>query len=218
MSSSLPAAVRNHLAALRMLLVLTVITGIVYPLAVTGIAQAAFSHQANGSLVHDNGKVVGSSLIGQNFDIVKNGKDTGNPDPKWFQPRPSAGGYDPLVSGASNLGPNNPDLVKSIKERKAAVAAFDGVNPKDVPPDALTASGSGLDPDISPANAERQVARVAQARGLPAEQVRAVLARHVAGRLLGLIGEPHVNVLALNLDLDRRFPGHGGTGRAPAPR
>jgi hypothetical protein len=118
--------------------------GVAYPLAVAGVAQAEFSGQANGSLVKQDGRTVGSSLIGQNFDIVKNGKDTGKPDPKWFQPRPSAGGYDPLASGASNLGPNSQELVKTIKERKAAVAAVDGVAVSKVPADAVTASGSGL--------------------------------------------------------------------------
>ncbi|SEP04382.1 potassium-transporting ATPase subunit KdpC [Actinacidiphila rubida] len=205
MPSSLPAAVRNHMAALRMLLVLTVITGIVYPLAVTGIAQAAFSHQANGSLVHQNGKVVGSSLIGQNFDLPKKNPNDPNeaprPDPKWFQPRPSAGGYDPTASGASNLGPNNPDLVKTIKERKAAVAAFDGVNPKDVPADAVTASGSGLDPDISKAYAYEQVDRVAKARGLDPAAVRELVADNTHSRAVGFLGEPYVNVVDLNVGL-----------------
>ncbi|MCL2550603.1 MAG: potassium-transporting ATPase subunit KdpC [Actinomycetia bacterium] len=201
MPSSLPAAVRNHLAALRMLLVLTVITGIAYPLVVTGIAQTAFSHQANGSLVHLNGHVVGSSLIGQNFNLMKNGKDTGKPDPKWFQPRPSAGGYDPLASGASNLGPNNADLVKTIKERRAAVAAFDGVNPKDVPVDAVTASGSGLDPDISKAYADEQVDRVARARGLDPAAVRKLVADNTHSRAVGFLGQDYVNVVNLNLDL-----------------
>jgi len=138
MFHTLPAAVRSHLAAFRMLLVFTVIAGIVYPLAVTGVAQALFGHQANGSLVHRGGHVVGSSLLGQNFDLPKKNANDPNeaprPDPKWFQPRPSAGGYDPTVSGASNLGPNDPGLIKTIRERKAAVAAFDGVNPGDVPP------------------------------------------------------------------------------------
>ncbi|MFI1095456.1 potassium-transporting ATPase subunit KdpC [Streptomyces sp. NPDC020917] len=203
MPSSLPAAVRNHLAALRMLLVLTVITGIAYPLVVTGIAQAAFSHQANGSLVHQNGHVVGSSLIGQNFDLMKNGKDTGKPDPKWFQPRPSAGGYDPLASGASNLGPNNADLVKTIKERRAAVAAFDGVNPRDVPVDAVTASGSGLDPDISKAYADEQVDRVARARGLDPATVSRLVADNTHSRAVGFLGQDYVNVVNLNLDLAR---------------
>jgi potassium-transporting ATPase KdpC subunit len=207
MPSSLPAALRNHLAALRMLLVLTVITGIVYPLAVTGVAQAAFSHQANGSLVHQNGKVVGSSLIGQNFDLPKKNPDDPNetprPDPKWFQPRPSAGGYDPTASGASNLGPDNPDLVKTIKERRAAIAAFDDVNPKDVPADAVTASGSGLDPDISKAYAAEQVDRVAKARGLDPAAVRKLVADNTHSRAVGFLGEPYVDVVTLNLDLSQ---------------
>jgi K+-transporting ATPase ATPase C chain len=198
MSSSLPAAVRNHLAALRMLLILTVVTGLVYPLAVTGVAQAVFGHQANGSLVHSDGHVVGSSLIGQTFDLMKNGKDTGRPDPKWFQPRPSAGGYDPLASGASNLGPNNPGLVTTIRDRRAAVAAFDGVDPKDVPPDALTASGSGLDPDISKVYAYEQVDRVAKARGLDPAAVRALVAATTHSRALGFLGQDYVNVVELN--------------------
>jgi K+-transporting ATPase ATPase C chain len=192
---------RTHLAALRMLLVFTVITGIAYPLLVTGVAQAAFSGQANGSLVKQNGKTVGSSLIGQNFNIVKNGKDTGKPDPQWFQPRPSAGGYDPTVSGASNLGPNNTDLIKTIKERKAAVAAFDGVSPDSVPADAVTASGSGLDPAISKAYAYEQVARVAKARGLDTATVNKLVAGNTHSRALGFLGEEYVNVVELNLAL-----------------
>ena len=192
---------RTHLAALRMLLVFTVITGIAYPLLVTGVAQAAFSGQANGSLVKQNGKTVGSSLIGQNFNIVKNGKDTGKPDPQWFQPRPSAGGYDPTVSGASNLGPNNTDLIKTIKERKAAVAAFDGVSPDSVPADVVTASGSGLDPAISKAYAYEQVARVAKARGLDTATVNKLVAGNTHSRALGFLGEEYVNVVELNLAL-----------------
>ncbi|WP_329311124.1 potassium-transporting ATPase subunit KdpC [Streptomyces sp. NBC_01262] len=201
MSSPLSTVVRNHLAALRMLLVFTVITGIAYPLLVTGVAQAAFSDQANGSLVTKNGKTVGSSRIGQNFNIVKNGKDTGKPDPKWFQPRPSAGGYDPTVSGASNLGPNNTDLVKAIKERKAAVAAFDGVSVNDVPADAVTASGSGLDPDISKAYADEQIARVAKTRGLDESTVKKLVAENTHSRVLGFLGQEYVNVVELNLSL-----------------
>jgi K+-transporting ATPase ATPase C chain len=207
MPGSLPSVVRNHLVALRMLLVLSVITGVLYPLAVTGIAQAAFGHQANGSLVHHDGRVVGSSLLGQNFDLPKKNPDDADeasrPDPKFFQPRPSAGSYDPLASGASNLGPNDPDLIKAIKDRRAAVAAFDGVNPKDVPPDALTASGSGLDPDISTAYAYQQVARVARARGLSAAAVRKLVAHNTHGRALGFLGQKYVNVLDLNVDLDK---------------
>ncbi|WP_327289454.1 potassium-transporting ATPase subunit KdpC [Streptomyces sp. NBC_01198] len=207
MPGSLPSVVRNHLVALRMLLVLSVITGVLYPLAVTGIAQAAFGHQANGSLVHHGGRVVGSSLIGQNFDLPKkNPADAGEaprPDPRYFQPRPSAGSYDPLASGASNLGPNNPDLIQAVAQRRKDVAAFDGVDPEDVPPDALTASGSGLDPDISTAYAYEQVDRVARARGLSPAAVRKLVAHRTHGRALGFLGQKHVNVLDLNVDLDR---------------
>ncbi|MFG1811376.1 potassium-transporting ATPase subunit KdpC [Streptomyces sp. NPDC049040] len=202
MSKHLPRVVRNHLAALRMLLVFTVITGIAYPLAVTGIAQAAFSRQANGSLVHRDGAVVGSGLLGQNFDLVRKGKATGTPDPRYFQPRFSAGGYDPLASGASNLGPNNPDLIASVKQRRAAIAAFDGVRPDDVPADAVTASGSGLDPDISTAYAAEQIGRVARARGLSTAAVRALVSADTHGRVLGFLGERHVNVVRLNRSLD----------------
>ncbi len=195
-------AIRRHLAALRMLLVFTVITGIAYPLLVAGIAQAAFPHQANGSLISRNGRTIGSSLIGQNFTLpLKKGRTTPAPDPAWFQPRPSAagaGGYDPTSSGASNLGPNDPTLIKTINQRRAAVAAFDHVSPGSVPADALTASASGLDPDISPAYAYEQVGRVAHARGLSAAIVRGLVAAHVQGRTLGFLGEPRVNVVELN--------------------
>jgi K+-transporting ATPase ATPase C chain len=205
MSSPFSTVVRHHLAALRMLLVFTVITGIFYPLLVTGVAQAAFSDQANGSLVKQNGKTVGSSLLGQNFDLPKKNPNDANevakPDPKWFQPRPSAGGYDPLASGASNLGPNNTDLIKSIQERKAAVGAFDGVPASKVPADAVTASGSGLDPDISPAYAYEQVNRVAKARGLSTATVHQLVAGHVQSRSLGFLGDERVDVVTLNLAL-----------------
>ena len=207
MSGKLPAGVRNHLSALRMLLLLTLITGIVYPLAVTGVAQAAFHDKANGSQVKVDGKTVASRLIGQNFDLPKKNPNDPNeaprPDPKWFQPRPSAGSYDPLLSGASNLGPNDPGLVKTIKERRAAVAAFDGVNPKDVPADAVTASGSGLDPDISPAYAREQITRVAAARHLDRAAVAKLVADHEEGRSLGFLGQPTVNVIDLNLALSK---------------
>ncbi|MFD8079218.1 potassium-transporting ATPase subunit KdpC [Streptomyces sp. NBC_00510] len=200
MFGSLPTVVRNHVAALRMLLVFTVLLGIAYPLAVTGVAQAAFSDQANGSRITQDGKTVGSSLIGQNFTLPKKDPDdaeeVAQPDPKWFQPRP--GGYDPLVTGASNLGPNDEDLVKTIKERRAAVAEFDGVAPEDVPVDAVTASGSGLDPHISPEYAREQVERVAQARGLDAATVRKLVEDHVQGRTLGFLGAERVNVVELN--------------------
>jgi K+-transporting ATPase ATPase C chain len=205
MPSSIPTAVRNHLAGLRMLLVFTVITGIVYPLAVTGVAQAFFNHQANGSQVKLGGHVVASSLIGQTFDLPKkdpdNADETALPDPKWFQPRPSAGGYDPTASGASNLGPNNPDLVKTIEQRRKDVAAFDGVDPASVPADALTASGSGLDPDISTTYAGEQVDRVAKARGLSTTVVRKLVTDNTHGRALGFLGEKYVDVITLNLDL-----------------
>ncbi|MFI8187122.1 potassium-transporting ATPase subunit KdpC [Actinacidiphila glaucinigra] len=200
MFGSLPTVVRNHMAALRMLLVFTVLLGIAYPLAVTGVAQAAFSDQANGSRITQDGKTVGSSLIGQNFTLPKKDPDDADevaqPDPKWFQPRP--GGYDPLVTGASNLGPNDEDLVKTIKERRAAVAEFDGVAPEDVPVDAVTASGSGLDPHISPEYAREQVERVAQARSLDAAAVRKLVEDHVQGRTLGFLGAERVNVVELN--------------------
>lgn len=198
---------RNYLAALRMLLVFTVITGIAYPLLVTGVAQAAFSDQANGSLVKKNGTTVGSSLIGQDFNLPKknpnDADEVAKPDPKWFQPRPSAYDYNPLSSGASNLGPNDPGLVKTIKERRAAIAAFDGVDPEDVPADAVTASGSGLDPDISKAYAAEQVDRVAKARGLSTATVRKLVSGNTHSRSLGFLGEPYVNVVKLNLALSK---------------
>ena len=200
-----PGAVRQHLAALRALLVLTVLTGVVYPLVVMGIGQLVFPAQANGSLVRSGGQVVGSSLIGQPFADAQ-----GNPLPQWFQPRPSAAvdpsvkndpGYNPLFSGASNLGPSNPALIKTIQARRAAVAALDGVPAASVPPDAVTASGSGLDPDISPAYADEQVNRVARARGLDPAAVHALVATHLQGRPLGILGQARVNVLKLNTAL-----------------
>jgi K+-transporting ATPase ATPase C chain len=192
-------AIRQLWASLRMLAVLTVLLGLAYPLVMTGFAQVAFPGRADGSLVEDRGKVVGSSLIGQSFD----GK------PQYFQSRPSAAGegYDPLASSASNLGPTNPDLLKAIEARRAAAAKLDGTDPARVAPDALLASGSGLDPHISPAYAAQQVDRVARERGLPTSQVRALVQKYTDGRTLGFLGEPRVNVLMLNLSLDRA----GGT-------
>ncbi len=190
-----------HVAALRALLVFTVILGLAYPLLVTGISQVVFPSAANGSRVEVNGKVVGSALIGQNFT-----DDKGNPLPRYFQPRPSAAGktgYDPTSSGASNLGPSNPDLVKAIKQRRTQVAQFNGVPESLVPADAVTASGSGLDPDISPAYAAIQVNRVAKARGLSVAQVEKVVADNSYGRGLGFVGDPGVNVLGVNVALDR---------------
>jgi K+-transporting ATPase ATPase C chain len=205
MITRLPGPVRQYLAALRTLLVLTLLTGVLYPLVVMGIGQLAFPVQANGSLMSAEGHVVGSSLLGQAFADTR-----GNPLPQWFQPRPSAAvdpknmndpGYNPLFSGASNLGPTNPDLVKSIQARRAAVAAFDGVPAVNVPADAVTASGSGLDPDISPAYAYEQVNRVARARGLDPAALRALLTAHVLGRTLGILGQARVNVVELNAAL-----------------
>jgi K+-transporting ATPase ATPase C chain len=180
----------------------------------TGIAQAAFHGNANGSLVHRDGKTVGSDLIGQAFTRpeLENGKPKKNadgnpvdePDPKYFQSRPSAAGlgYDPMSTSASNLGPENKDLIAAIKERRATAAKLDGVPPSHVPPDAILASGSGLDPHISPAYAREQVTRVARERGLPVAKVEALVAAHTQGRVLGFLGEPRVNVLELNLALD----------------
>jgi K+-transporting ATPase ATPase C chain len=201
MTSNALRGLRQHLVAFRALLVLTAAVGILYPLAITGVAQAVFHQQANGSMVNRNGTAVGSSLIGQNFTDSK-----GNPLRQYFQSRPSAagkGGYDPTSTGASNLGPNSPDLVKAINDRRKAIAAFDGVAPQSVPPDAVTASGSGLDPHISPAYAYEQVNRVAAARHVTPAVVHALVASHVQGRVLGFLGEPRVNVLELNLALDR---------------
>ena len=209
---------RQYGAALRTLLLLTVILGLAYPLAMTGFAQVAFGNNANGSLVQRGGKTVGSHLIGQGFTrpVLKNGQPTkdakGNPvveaDPRYFQSRPSAAGlgYDPLSSGASNLDPENKDLIASIKERRATAAKLDGINPAQVPPDALLASGSGLDPHISPAYAQEQIARAARARGLRQAQVQGLVAENTQGRTLGFLGEPRVNVLNLNLALDALRP------------
>jgi K+-transporting ATPase ATPase C chain len=205
---------RQYLAAIRTLLALTVIFGLGYPLVMTGLAQAAFHGNANGSLVQRDGKTVGSDLIGQAFTrpVLENGKPKkdadGNPvvepDPKYFQSRPSAAGlgYDPLSTSASNLGPENRDLIAAIKQRRAAAAQLDGVPPSRVPPDALQASGSGLDPHISPAYAREQVARVARERGLAIAKVQDLVDSHTQSRVLGFLGEPRVNVLELNLALD----------------
>jgi K+-transporting ATPase ATPase C chain len=188
---------RSAGVAIRLTLVATVVLGVGYPLAVWGVGQAAFHDQANGSMVtSSDGKVVGSSLVGQSFD--------GKSADEWFQSRPSAAGekgYDANASSGSNLGPNNPDLLKAVEERRAALAKADGVPAAQVPADAVTASGSGLDPDISPVYASQQVARVASARGLSVADVRSLVAEHTESRQLGFLGEPVVNVLALNLAL-----------------
>ncbi|MFE7330065.1 K(+)-transporting ATPase subunit C [Streptomyces sp. NPDC057565] len=209
MPTSLVPWIRLHLTALRLLLVFTVICGLAYPLLLTGIAQSAFPRRANGSQLERNGQVVGSGLLGQNYNLPKKNpndpKEQPQPDPKWFQPRPSAAGtgYDPTASGGSNLGPNDAALTKTVQDRRAAVAAFDGVDPSQVPPDALTASGSGLDPHISPAYADEQVNRVATARGLDPTAVRRLVEQHLQGRDLGFLGQRRVNVVTLNLALMR---------------
>ena len=180
-------------AGLRMLVVLTVVLGLGYPLLMTAVGQVALHRHADGSQVTRDGKVVGSSLIGQSFT-----------SPGYFRSRPSAAGdgYDPTASGASNLSPDNPAFVATVRKRIAAIARADGVDPSDVAPDAVLASGSGLDPHISPRYAEEQVDRVASARGLSAAAVRALVTDHTSGRQLGFLGEPTVNVLELNLALD----------------
>ena len=205
--SHLPAWIGQHLAAVRAIIVMTVVTGAIYPLVMVGIGQAAFHNQANGSLVSVNGKVVGSSLLCQEFVDSK-----GNPLPQYFQPRPSTAsdptsktdyGCDPNFSGASNLGPNNPTLLQNIQQRKAAYAKFNGVPASSVPPDAVTTSGSGLDPYISPQNAADQETRVAAARHLSLSQVKALVASHTQSRVIGFLGEPRVSVLTLNIALDQ---------------
>ncbi|MDH6109349.1 K+-transporting ATPase ATPase C chain [Kitasatospora sp. MAP12-15] len=209
MARHLPTLVRLHLTALRLLLVFTVLCGLAYPLLITGIAQLALSGQANGSQVRLNGRTVGSSLLGQTFDLPKKNPADPNeqprPDPRWFQPRPSAAGsgYDALASGASNFGPNDATLTQAVKARRAAIAAFDGVAPDRVPPDALTGSASGLDPAISPAYADLQVDRVARARGLDPGAVRRLVQQHLQGRSLGFLGQGRVDVVTLNLALAR---------------
>ncbi len=190
MSSTL----RQAWVALRFLVVMTVLLGIVYPVALWGIGRAV-PGTADGSFVTGpSGTVVGSSLIGQSFD-----GDT------WFHPRPSAAGdgYDALSSSGSNLAMDNPDQIDAVTQRKAAIAAEDRTDPSAIPPDAVTASGSGLDPDISPEYAYLQVARVAEARELDPTAVRQLVDQHVTGRTLGFMGEPRVNVLELNLALER---------------
>jgi potassium-transporting ATPase KdpC subunit len=209
----LPGWVRQHIVALRGLLVFTVICGIAYPVVMWGVAQVAFHNRANGSLVSYHGHVVGSSLLCQEFTDAK-----GNPLPQYFQPRPSFAvnsavktdyGCDPGFSAASNLGPTNPVLIQDIKTRQKQIAAFDHVKISQIPADAVTASGSGLDPGISPQNAAIQVNRVAAARHVSPAQVNALVAQNTQGRTLGFLGEPQVNVLTLNIALDQKYPVHG---------
>jgi K+-transporting ATPase ATPase C chain len=186
---------RQLFPALMMTIALTILTGLLYPLVVTGVAQGLFANRANGSLVKVGGKVVGSSLIGQDFT-----------ESKYFQPRPSATGtspYNGLASGASNLGPSSPELLKTVAQRVVAYRRLNGMAANaSVPVDAVTASASGLDPDISIANADLQAVRVAKIRSLPLATVLAAVARHTENRPWGFLGERVVNVLNLNLDLD----------------
>ncbi|MFE2871248.1 potassium-transporting ATPase subunit C [Embleya sp. NPDC059259] len=249
MPTLLTTRVRVLLAGFRAVIVFTVLCGIAYPLAMTGIAQVVFPDQADGSTVKHRGKEVGSSLIGQSFDLVdaqgnprlfaadgrevvkhedSDGRITytfaadsvpltaeqaagvaGAPDPSWFQPRPSASNHDALASGASNYGPENPTLIQAIKDRKAQVAAFNGVPQDRVPVDAVTASGSGLDPHISKAYALLQVDRIARNRRLDPGRVRALVEDKVQAPVIGVLGSERVNVLDLNLALARAAEGKG---------
>jgi K+-transporting ATPase ATPase C chain len=210
----LPVFVRQHIAAFRALLVFTVLCGLIYPAVMVGVAQLVAPNHANGSMVSYNGRTVGSALLCQEFVDAK-----GNPLPKYFQPRPSNAvdatsktdyGCNPLFSAASNLGPNNPDQIKLIKERQQAIASFDHVPVSEIPADAVTASGSGLDPGISPQNAAIQVNRVAQARNLPVSEVKTLVDKYTQGRTFGFLGEPAVNVLKLNIALDQLSAKSGG--------
>ncbi len=186
----------NHIRpAVVMIVLFTGVLGVAYPLAVTGVAQAAFPSQANGSLVRDKaGQVVGSALVGQSFA-----------QPGYLHPRPSAAGkgYDAAASSGSNLGPLNPDLIARVKTDADALRAETGKAV--IPADAVTTSASGLDPHISPAYAELQIARIAEARGVEEAQVREVIRRHVEGRTFGVLGQPRVNVLLTNRTLDARL-------------
>ena len=181
--------------AVSLLVLMTMLLGIVYPLVIAGVARLAFPRQADGSLIHQNGKLIGSELIGQSFS-----------DPKYFWGRPSATTpqpYNGLASTASNLGPLNPALLDAVKANAKSLHEADPDNRQSIPVDLVTASASGLDPDISPAAALYQAARVARARNLAAAQVEALVKAHERGRLFGLIGEPRINVLELNLALDQ---------------
>lgn len=190
--------------AIMMIVLMTIITGLAYPLAMTGISQVVFPYQANGSLIRKNGKVIGSALIGQSFTSARyfRGRPsaTTGPDPK--DPSKSiADPYNAANSGGSNLGPTSQQLIDHVKARAAVLAKENPGTP--IPSDLVTSSASGLDPDISPAGALFQVPMVAKARGLPEAQVHALVERHISGRILGFLGAPHVNVLKLNLALDR---------------
>ena len=215
MNNSVSNTARLLWAGLRALLVLTLVTGVIYPLVVTGIAQGIFPGKANGSEIKADGKVVGSSLIGQSYNLpLKKGQETPDPDLKWFQGRPQNGlgtnsvntQYSLILSGATNLSADSKVLVQQVKDAKAAVVKDNStadykVKPSQVPADAVTSSGSGLDPDISPAYADLQVHRIAEKNGLSVTQVRKLVDEHTDGRTLGFIGEPTVNVMELNIAL-----------------
>ncbi|MFJ9559382.1 potassium-transporting ATPase subunit C [Streptomyces fuscichromogenes] len=215
MNNSVTNTARLLWAGLRALLVLTLVTGVVYPLVVTGVAQAAFHGKANGSEIKSQGKVVGSSLIGQSYDLpLKKGQQTPDADLRWFQGRPANGlgsnsvntQYKLILSGATNLAADNKVLIQQVKDAKAAVVKDNSVpgytvRTNEVPADAVTSSGSGLDPDISPQYAEIQVHRVAGKNGLSVSAVEKLVKDHTDGRTLGFIGEPRVNVLELNIAL-----------------
>ncbi|MGA5096827.1 potassium-transporting ATPase subunit C [Streptomyces lavendulocolor] len=215
MNTSVRSTARLIGAGLRALLILTLVTGVLYPLAVTGVAQGLFPGEANGSEIRSEGKVVGSELIGQRYDLpVKAGGRTRVPDLRWFQPRPSNGlgtntvntRYELLLSGATNRAGDNAELLRWVKDAKTAAVkdnstATHQVKPGDVPADAVTSSGSGLDPHISPEYAKLQVPRVAEKNRLDVAQVERLVAEHTDGRILGFIGEPRVNVLKLNIAL-----------------
>ena len=197
------ATVRQYWVAIRAMLVLTVVLGIAYPLVMTGIGQATMNANANGSKESLGGQTVASNLIGESYTDKK-----GNPLTQWFQSRPSAAGtgYDANASSGSNWGPNNPDLIKAIKQRKATIEKTYGVTASQIPADAVTASGSGLDPDISPAYAALQVNKVAQTRGISVADVKKLVAQNTHARELGFLGDPVVNVVQLNIDLARLDP------------
>ncbi|MGA5370577.1 potassium-transporting ATPase subunit C [Streptomyces griseoincarnatus] len=213
MNNSVTNTARLLGAGLRALLVLTLVTGVLYPLVVTGVAQGLFPGKANGSEIEADGRVVGSSLIGQAYNLpLEEGQETPAPDLKWFQGRPQNGlgtnsvntRYQLILSGATNRSGDNEELVQWVRDAKAAVVKDNStdtykVKPSQVPPDAVTSSGSGLDPDISPRYADLQVHRVAERNGLSTAQVRKLVEEHTEGRTLGFMGEPRVNVLELNI-------------------
>ncbi|MGQ5230063.1 potassium-transporting ATPase subunit C [Streptomyces sp. yara] len=216
MNNSVTNTARLLGAGLGALLVLTLVTGVLYPLVVTGIAQGLFPDKANGSEIEADGRVVGSSLIGQAYNLpLKEGQETPAPDLKWFQGRPQNGlgtnsvntRYQLILSGATNRSGDNEELIQWVRDAKAAVVKDNStdtyeVKPSQVPADAVTSSGSGLDPDISPRYADLQVHRVAEENGLSVGRVRKLVEEHTEGRTLGFMGEPRVNVLELNIALE----------------